>query len=61
MAKATDISIEYKGKKHYVPEGFTVEEYRQSMISVFPEVATATLFKNKEGEYVLKGDFKQKA
>ena len=45
---ATDLVIQYKGKQYTVPEGFTVEEYKESLVSVFPEAANSKLIKDGE-------------
>jgi len=60
MAGTTDIVLKYDGRTFHVPEGFTAEEYRQSLIAVYPELATAQMFKDGPGAYTLKSGFKQK-
>lgn len=57
----TDMKILYKSKEYPVPAGFTVEEYKESLISVFPEAANADLIKDKEGVYTLKPRYGEKA
>lgn len=63
MAKTntTDIVLKYEGQEFHVPEGFSVEEYRQSLIAVRPELATAQMFKDGPGVYTLKSGYKQKS
>ena len=57
---ATDLVIKYKGKEHFVPAGFTVEEYQQSLAAAFPEAANAKLIKDAEGVYTLKPMYAEK-
>ena len=52
--QATDMVIKYKKKEYHVPEGFTVEEYKESLVIIFPEAANAQLIKDSEGVYTLK-------
>ncbi|MCK9172378.1 MAG: hypothetical protein M0O99_02700 [Desulfuromonas thiophila] len=56
----TDLLIKFKNKEYPVPEGFTVEEYQQSLASIFPEAANAKLIKDSEGVYTLKPVYAEK-
>ena len=44
----SDIILVYKGKEYPVPEGFTAEEYKDSLAAAHPEVANAALIKDGE-------------
>lgn len=57
---ATDMKITFKEKVYDVPEGFTVEEFRDSLVTQFPEAATADLIDDGKGMWTLKTTFKQK-
>lgn len=57
---ATDMQITFKDKVYVVPEGFTVEQMKDSLASQFPEAETATLIDDGDGKWTLKTTFKQK-
>lgn len=56
----TDLAITYKGKEYFVPEGFTVEEYKESLVAAFPEAANATLIKDSDTRFTLKPMYAEK-
>lgn len=60
----TDIVINYKGRQYTVPEGFTAQEYVESLASVHPEVVNSKLIKDgdKDGQmqYTLKALYAEK-
>ncbi|MFA5652729.1 MAG: hypothetical protein WDA72_01300 [Desulfomonilia bacterium] len=60
MAQNTDIVIKFKGKQYPVTVGFTVEEYKDSLVSIFPEAGNAQLIKEAEGVYTLKPMYAEK-
>jgi len=60
MAERTNIVIKFKNKEYFVPEGFTVEEYQESLASIYPEAANAILNKDAEGVYTLKPVYAEK-
>lgn len=61
---ATDITITYKGKTYEVPEGFTAEEYVESLAAIHPEVANSNLICDGEEDgktrYTLKALYGEK-
>lgn len=52
--QTTDIKIEYKEQEFFVPEGFTKEEYMQSLSIRFPELASSKLEQNDDGSFTAK-------
>lgn len=55
----TDMTVTYNKKTYNVPEGFTVEEFVQSLAAINPKAASAKLIKDGEGKYTLKDTYFQ--
>ncbi|AJF08292.1 hypothetical protein [Geoalkalibacter subterraneus] len=57
----TDMVIKFKSKQFHVPEGFTAEEYVESLAMIYPqEAANAKLIEESDGVFVLKPLYHEK-
>ncbi len=58
---ATDMTIAFKGREYSVTQGFTPEEFVESLASQYPEAATAMLIEDEPGKkWTLKEKFADK-